>query len=122
MKECRKCGETKPVDKFYRCKGIKDGFQSYCKECVNTNALEYRQLKQDRFLAYKKTLSCVRCGYSGNTSKLDFHHRDPSTKSFQVGVLAREVSRKRLQEEIAKCDVLCKACHNIVEPRATKYG
>ena len=33
-KRCRKCGETKPVDEFYRDRRKKDGMQFNCKDCA----------------------------------------------------------------------------------------
>ena len=42
---------------------------------------------------------------------LDFHHRDPSTKQGNFGDSLRMLGRKRLAEEMDKCDVLCANCH-----------
>lgn len=61
-----------------------------------------RDLKRDR--------ACQRCGYS-NPCALDFHHRDPSTKEFDIAQKAWSVSEERLIAEIEKCDVLCANCH-----------
>ena len=33
MKRCKKCGTTKPVEDFYRCAGMRDGYRSDCKAC-----------------------------------------------------------------------------------------
>jgi len=64
---------------------------------------------------YKKTLSCVRCGYD-RPSGLQFHHRDPKHKAFNVSSFIRNgVALETLQAEIAKCDVLCANCHAEVE-------
>ena len=52
---------------------------------------------------------CVDCGYSGSAVALEFHHRDPSTKSFSIGTAS--VSRERLWAEAAKCDLVCANCH-----------
>lgn len=52
---------------------------------------------------------CVDCGYSGSVVALEFHHRDPSTKSFSIGTAS--VSRERLWAEAAKCDLVCANCH-----------
>lgn len=32
-KRCKKCGETKPLDEFYRAPGMRDGHRSDCKAC-----------------------------------------------------------------------------------------
>jgi len=33
LKTCSKCGQTKPLDSFYKAKGCRDGRRSTCKEC-----------------------------------------------------------------------------------------
>jgi hypothetical protein len=33
MKRCKKCGEVKPFDQFYKAKGMRDGYRSECKTC-----------------------------------------------------------------------------------------
>ncbi len=43
---------------------------------------------------------------------LDFHHRDPSEKKTNVARFGRGGwSLKRIDEEIAKCEVVCANCH-----------
>jgi hypothetical protein len=37
MKQCAKCGETKPIDDFYKATGTRDGHRGECKSC-NSNA------------------------------------------------------------------------------------
>jgi hypothetical protein len=46
---------------------------------------------------------------------LQFHHRDPSKKSFAIaaGGLTRSIEVLRI--EAAKCDLLCANCHAEVE-------
>ncbi len=61
----------------------------------------------------KETLKCIRCGFD-NSAALQFHHRDPKQKSFDVcsGVLSGRC-KETIQREIDKCDVLCANCHAI---------
>jgi len=33
MKRCKKCGEVKPLQEFYRAAGMRDGFRNDCKRC-----------------------------------------------------------------------------------------
>ena len=49
------------------------------------------------------------CGYSGSVTALEFHHRDASSKEFNIGTAS--VSRERLWSEAAKCDLVCANCH-----------
>ena len=62
-------------------------------------------------LRLKMGLKCIKCG-EDHVSCLDFHHKDPSTKSFNISrAILDGVSKKQLLQEIAKCDVLCANCH-----------
>jgi hypothetical protein len=62
-------------------------------------------------IAYKRTLSCVRCG-EDHPATLTFHHRSDTKKDFEIGnILKLGVSLKRILAEIEKCDVLCANCH-----------
>lgn len=61
----------------------------------------------------KVSLGCRRCGIR-DVRVLDFHHIDPLEKSFGVSA-SWHPSREALEEEIAKCEVLCANCHRIVE-------
>ena len=59
----------------------------------------------------KKGLKCSLCPETFWAS-LDFHHRDPKTKTQNVSRMVRDGwSKARILIEIAKCDVLCKNCH-----------
>ncbi|GEM_PF-6625542 len=62
-------------------------------------------------LADLKAKGCVICGDT-TPSLLDFHHRDPATKSFGIASVTRWINNEaRLQAELAKCDLLCRRCH-----------
>lgn len=56
-----------------------------------------------------KKVGCADCGES-DPVVLDFHHRDPSQKLFNIGT-ARGKSVPKVVAEIAKCDVVCANCH-----------
>lgn len=57
----------------------------------------------------KSQLPCIKCG-EADIRCLDFHHRDPNEKDLAVGSMIK-YSRKKILEEISKCDVLCANCH-----------
>lgn len=62
-------------------------------------------------IAEAKDHGCSVCGETEHIT-LDFHHVDPSQKSFRVSMgLSRGISTQRLEVEIAKCVVLCANCH-----------
>lgn len=59
------------------------------------------------FLGFK----CKNCGEDDGVV-LDFHHRNPKEKDFEVSVMiCSGYSLKRIINEIEKCDVLCANCH-----------
>lgn len=59
----------------------------------------------------KLKAGCKDCGYRDNPMALQFDHRDPSQKKFNIG--GRNAGLKHILEEIAKCDVRCANCHII---------
>lgn len=80
---------------------------------VYFNRSKRKQTAKAWITEYKKTLECKNCG-NDNPVVLDFHHRDPSTKEFEISTaLRRTQSIDRLKKEIEKCDVLCANCHRI---------
>jgi|688.fasta_scaffold964711_1 hypothetical protein len=83
------------------------------------NKYSYQQSCKKRRDKRKKDLvlifggKCIKCGYDKNLHNLCFHHRDPTTKLFEVNV--QKLASKKwevLLEEAKKCDLLCFHCHN----------
>ena len=71
--------------------------------------------KQKEFLAqYLKDLKeknpCMDCKVSYPYYMMDFDHVR-GTKQANVAELINTLSKKRLDEEIAKCEVVCSICH-----------
>jgi hypothetical protein len=81
-------------------------------------AVRRRRERRSWFRAYKRDLSCVKCG---STRRLHFHHRVvmPNNRSVSNFVVQGN-SIKRILEEIAKCDVLCHKCHHAVHTGARR--
>nr|UWG87036.1 MAG: NinG protein [Bacteriophage sp.] len=55
---------------------------------------------------------CEKCGYDKNISALEFHHKNPEEKDFQLDI--RKFSNSNLdslQKELDKCELLCANCH-----------
>lgn len=125
-KKCCRCHNNKGIDEFNRKSANKDGRERYCKECHRKkNRLHYaaqkglyilrsiaaRKAKRRWFWDFKSTLKCETCG-TDKPWRLAFHHRDPSEKDLEVSrMISDSAPLKRIQEEIAKCDVLCHNCH-----------
>jgi len=77
-------------------------------------AVVKRQRKVKSILVEEAGGCCKLCGYDRYQGALQFHHVDPSTKSFalQSGV-TKALDKMRI--EAAKCVLLCATCHAEVE-------
>lgn len=73
--------------------------------------------RQNIVRRYKRFVGCSVCGYKRNTAALDFHHIDPTKKSFNLGVtyLGGNAPWPKVKEEIRKCIVVCRNCHAELE-------
>lgn len=59
----------------------------------------------------KTTSKCAYCE-ENHPATLQFHHRDPEKKEFNIGQAFREgYSIERIKKELAKCTILCANCH-----------
>jgi hypothetical protein len=60
---------------------------------------------------YKADRGCADCTEK-DPIVLEFDHRDPARKSFNIGNCTKSGwSLERLLQEVAKCDVVCANCH-----------
>lgn len=82
---------------------------------MNSNSYEKqteRALKRKIELIEYKGGKCEICGYDKNIGALEFHHTNPSEKSFQLD--SRRLSNTtidKLKIEVDKCMLLCANCH-----------
>jgi transposase-like protein len=85
-----------------------------CRRC-QIAAVSNRRRKVKEILVAEAGGACARCGYARYAGALQFHHLDPSQKSFGLatGGLARSLARARA--EVAKCVLLCANCHPEIE-------
>jgi transposase len=58
---------------------------------------------------------CVLCGYDRCPGALQFHHLDPTTKSYSLSHQGVTRSLARARAEAKKCVLLCATCHAEVE-------
>ena len=56
---------------------------------------------------------CSRCQIAYPLVCYDFHHKDPGEKDHSPTRLLQG-SRKKLQEEILKCELVCANCHRLI--------
>ena len=80
------------------------------KKLTIERSMEHKHRDQEWFKSIKSTKSCVECGES-RYELLDFHHIDPSTKITTVSDMLGRYGRKKILDEMAKCEILCKSCH-----------
>jgi hypothetical protein len=117
QKKCRHCKLPLSINEFHPHKRMNDGLNSWCKKCsaasvkrtrdknVRCNRMRIRQLKRK---------PCMDCGNTFPPECMDYDHRDPATKSREVGNMIYSTwSWAKIQAEIDKCDLLCSNCHRI---------
>ncbi len=132
MKICSKCQRELSEDSFAFKNKRKSNYHSICKECKrdynkiyyqnnsevvkkNTAPRRKRQIKENRKFVwdYINSHDCLECG-EPNPMLLEFAHRDPSNKSFNMASgTSRGLCVKTLQAEMDKCDLLCVKCHRL---------
>ena len=128
-KKCTNCLRVKPVDEFHwkkkdvrrngRCSKC---INKYCKTHYEKNKEKYKakaRIHNQRYIqegrmfvrGLKMSNSCVEC-FESHPDVLEFDHVEPSTKNTDVSYMAQHAySLKTIEEEIAKCILLCANCH-----------
>lgn len=138
-KTCSYCKKEKKISEFYllMCRG-KLRRVSRCKKCSIENVKTYykkhkkeiseksrkkwpikklraqprkKELareKKAQYVAYKGG-KCQLCGYSKCISALEFHHKDPKEKEFNITV--KQTTWEKAKKELDKCIMICVNCH-----------
>jgi hypothetical protein len=82
------------------------------------------RLRQDgtvHMLRELRRVPCADCGGQFEPYQMEFDHRDPSTKLFNLMTgRAMLMSQKKLLAEAAKCDVVCVNCHRLRTTAASR--
>jgi hypothetical protein len=114
-RKCFKCQEIKPVSDFYvSIKRNQPMFQSYCKLCNAENKKIVLRLFKIQCLEYKGS-KCSICGYDKCPAALDFHHKNPEDKLFNICKAKNKIFNDTIKKELDKCDLLCSNCHRELE-------
>lgn len=79
-------------------------------EQIRAQRRRERRRKLDYVQEEKAGKPCARCGAHPAPCAMTFHHRDPSTKLFELNRPERR-SYAQIDAEIAKCELLCANCH-----------
>jgi 5-methylcytosine-specific restriction endonuclease McrA len=76
--------------------------------------VDYKKAWVERTRLWAKELFGNHCAECSATGNLEFDHKDPDSKEFNISVgIAKGYSKERLQAELAKCQLLCEACHQL---------
>jgi hypothetical protein len=128
MRRCVICKQEKDESEYNKKSNSKDGLQIHCRECNRAKSRDYYQANQEKHKTVaverkKKVIAenrklvfdhylanpCVDCGETDPVVLELDHLRD---KDMPVSQAAhRGWSKKRLLDEIAKCEVRCANCH-----------
>jgi transposase-like protein len=85
-----------------------------CKRCRSEH-VSARRRRVKQLLVDEAGGRCILCGYDRYAGALQFHHLDPSTKSFALSVQGVARSLEKARAEAAKCVLICANCHAEVE-------
>jgi hypothetical protein len=128
MKQCCRCRIIKDTSEFHRSASRKGGLQVYCRSCKRAidgehyqrnprrnydRTREYRLRNQKWLYAYLRTKRCEWDGCTVNDPDMFvFDHLNPREKRDHVSTMVNSSwGLKSIQDEIAKCRVLCANHH-----------
>jgi transposase len=85
-----------------------------CVKC-NIAAVSERRRQVKRTLVDEAGGCCQLCGFKEHQAALQFHHVDPSEKSFHLSHQGITRGIGKMRAEAQKCVLLCANCHALVE-------
>jgi predicted HNH restriction endonuclease len=104
--KCKRCKCEKDYTEFYP---RRDSVYSYCKQCSAEITIERQRKNKKQAIDYLGG-KCRICGYDKCQQALQFHHKDPKEKDFEIGKSHGKVF-KNIKDELDKCILLCSNCH-----------
>jgi hypothetical protein len=130
LRRCSRCGHHLPIESFNR---HGDGLQWWCRSCFAAYFRDrgdtHRRQSYAAKLARQRALRghvldhlrhhpCVDCG-EADPVVLEFDHLGEKTASIS-GLISHTATRKAVEAEIARCEVVCTNCHR--RRTATRAG
>ena len=93
--------------------------RKYCFTCIPQGLTPADVLRRKKRLIKAKLIEykggkCQECGYNKCQGALQFHHRNPLEKEFNlshININETTFSMDKLYAEVDKCDLLCANCH-----------
>lgn len=104
------CQECSKVYRYSRS-NRKGSTRQTCNSCT----VMRRRRKVKRMSVEYKGGKCTICGYNKIIDALEFHHIDPSIKSFSISYKGYTRSWKSVKEELDKTILVCANCHREIE-------
>lgn len=119
MKRCRVCGETKPLNDFYRAAGMRDGYRNDCKSCnLAARAARYAENPQPY-------IDRVKRWQQANADRLNAYHREyrrrPGRKAADRDQYLKRKYGVSLEQYDSMLDVQGGVCRSAVN-RGLKSG
>ena len=90
-----------------------------CRKCKSDAVSEWRKRAKAKLVA-EFGGKCQLCGYCKCQRGLQFHHIDPTQKSFGISAYGNTRRYESMREEARKCVLLCGNCHTEVEDGVTQ--
>jgi hypothetical protein len=116
MKTCGSCKKEKPLADFTARGGDRIGqYQNNCKECRSLELLKKKRHTSNLVKRWKLFKGCRNCNFKAvHSCQLDIDHIIPKTwKKKDRQAINTSWSKKRLKQELSKCQVLCANCHRL---------
>ena len=112
MKECTKCGVSKPYSEYHADKRNNDGKQSSCKTCTNARKSESRRVNRIKLL---KDLGgeCDKCGNSDVRVLQIDHIQAGEGNAHRKSFSCRRAYWRFIRENRKLFQLLCANCHCI---------
>ena len=119
---CSKCKQVKDLETdFYKAVGYRGGYRSYCKQCQGEfpsqlpeellkRVYERRQRNRQFIWDYYSAHPCVDCG-EDDPVVLELDHVRGKKLAGVSQLVHNTRSLKVIEDEIAKCEVVCSNCH-----------
>lgn len=114
---CNECGIREKYGRSGRCKPCKNAYNKIWyeqnKDKHKADARRNAERYKERYTALVNTYKskgCTDCGVVYPPHVMDFDHLEDSVKVTDVSRMSGW-SLAKLQEEIAKCEVVCANCH-----------
>jgi hypothetical protein len=102
-----------PYNTKEKQKASSDSWYQRNKEKVKANTAKTKREYRRKWLEYKSTLACTKCGIS-HPAIIDFHHVIRDKEKQSVNRLIGNGAYVAAFEEIKKCIPLCANCHRIL--------